>query len=188
VHAPAPALAVEPSAPPRLPGAPLPVRASVGQRVFAGFIAAGCLALLIVAASLNPDPAGMGTHRQLGLPPCGWLYSMGIPCPTCGMTTAFASAAHARPLDALRAQPAGLAGAIFCAVLFWGAAHVALFGSALGRLFDRLLAPRAIWIAGAVLLLGWGYKILFVKGVIRLPGEPTAAATPGRSGPYPPQP
>ena len=50
-----------------------------------------CLALapLVIAAALSPSNAGHGTHRQLGLPACGWQTNMGLPCPTCGMTTSF---------------------------------------------------------------------------------------------------
>ena len=32
----------------------------------------------------------MGTHQQLGLPPCNFVTLTGYPCPACGMTTSFA--------------------------------------------------------------------------------------------------
>jgi len=46
--------------------------------------------LVGVATTLVPDPRGFGTHVQLGLRPCGFATVTGRPCPTCGMTTAFA--------------------------------------------------------------------------------------------------
>ena len=49
-------------------------------------------AVLVVAALLTPSPIGHSTHTQLGLPPCGFLVMTGLPCPGCGMTTAFAHA------------------------------------------------------------------------------------------------
>jgi len=46
--------------------------------------------LLGVAAWLQPDPSGIGTHQQLGLPPCTSVSLLGIRCPACGMTTSWA--------------------------------------------------------------------------------------------------
>jgi hypothetical protein len=46
--------------------------------------------LLGIAAWLQPDPSGMGTHQQLGLPTCTSVSLLGIRCPACGMTTSWA--------------------------------------------------------------------------------------------------
>ncbi len=43
-----------------------------------------------VARTLEPDPRGLGTHQQLGLPPCSVRILFGIPGPSCGMTTSWA--------------------------------------------------------------------------------------------------
>ncbi len=48
------------------------------------------LSLLLVAANLKPDSDGIGTHQQLGLPPCSMRMLFGIRCPACGMTTSWA--------------------------------------------------------------------------------------------------
>ncbi|MBY0263774.1 MAG: DUF2752 domain-containing protein, partial [Phycisphaerales bacterium] len=101
---------------------------------------------------------------QLGLPPCGWMVAANMPCPTCGMTTAFASAANAQPLAALTAQPMGALLALSTAVLFWGALHVAVLGSQLARIGVRILRPRVLWVVLALGLLAWGYKIAVVRG------------------------
>ncbi len=66
------------------------------RRMVAGAIWAACSVVLGIAAWLTPSPSGMGTHTQLNLPQCGWIVMMDLPCPTCGMTTAFAFAAVAK--------------------------------------------------------------------------------------------
>ncbi|MCI0660998.1 MAG: hypothetical protein L0220_07990, partial [Acidobacteria bacterium] len=37
-------------------------------------------ASLIIARILQPSSRGVGTHEQLGLPPCPFLHLTGIPC------------------------------------------------------------------------------------------------------------
>lgn len=130
------------------------------ERILALLLAAGCLAVLVVAASLSPSKEGHGTHRQLGLPPCAWAAGLDTPCPTCGMTTAFAAAAGRRPLQAFLIQPMGAILAVGAATVFWGSAHVALFGSRLGVLGGRLVRPKALWIFAALTAAAWVYKIL----------------------------
>ena len=44
---------------------------------------------VVVARFLTPDPRGLGTHQQLGLPPCSMRMLFDIPCPSCGMTTSW---------------------------------------------------------------------------------------------------
>jgi len=82
-------------------------RAGVERRIRGTLILAPCLAMLAVAVWLAPKPAGYGTHRELGLPPCGFLAQTGYPCPSCGMTTSFADMAHGHPVDAFLASRSG---------------------------------------------------------------------------------
>ena len=140
-----------------------PLRAPRAARISAAMLAGLALATLITASLLTPDPSGMGTHQRLGLPPCGWLLATGYPCPTCGMTTAFAAAAHAQPRASWHAQPFGALLALGTAVFFWGALHVAAFGSNLGRVFERLLAPRWLWPGLALFLAAWAWKVWQVR-------------------------
>ena len=136
-----------------------PAGASAGERLTAALVAAGCLALLLVAASLRPEVAGHGTHEQLGLPPCGWVVAFDRPCVTCGMTTAFATAAEGRVLSALAIQPLGALLCVGVAAMFWGALHVAGLGSGLHRAASRaLLRPRSLWLLALAAALAWAYK------------------------------
>lgn len=139
----------------------LPVARRVGRggRLLAAFIAGVCLTLLVLAANLTPSPAGHGTHRGLGLPPCGWVVAFDKPCPTCGMTTSWAHAANLDVVSALRAQPLGAALALLTTVIFWGAVHVALTGSRLGAVGATMATPRALWVLGGLAALAWAYKL-----------------------------
>jgi hypothetical protein len=132
----------------------------------AGVIGAACLALLGVAAWLEPDTSGLGTHRQLFLAPCGWVTGFGVPCPTCGMTTAFACAADGRFLASLRAQPLGALLAVATSVAGLVALYVAWTGSALGGHMVRLLTPRVGWALLAAAGLAWAYKIAVFRGFL----------------------
>lgn len=138
---------------------PPPRRVGRGGRALAAVVACVCLTLLVLAARLTPSPAGHGTHRGLGLPPCGWVIAFDKPCPTCGMTTSWAHAANLDFLGALRAQPLGAALALLTTVIFWGAVHVVLTGSRLGAVGATMATPRALWALGGLAALAWAYKL-----------------------------
>lgn len=73
-------------------------RASAEARTATGLVSqlvwaiSGSIALVVIliATTLEPAAVGHGTHTQLGLPPCGFFVVTGMPCPGCGLTTAFA--------------------------------------------------------------------------------------------------
>lgn len=79
------------------------------ERGFWGFgLVCSLIVLCLAGFYLTPDARGIGTHEQLGLPPCGFVEIFaGIPCPSCGYTTTFTLAAHGRPLEAFVNQPFG---------------------------------------------------------------------------------
>jgi hypothetical protein len=87
-----------PAAAPRLGGI---------ARVTVGLTGVVLLGLLITAARLTPDPRGLGTHRQLGLPPCTIVAWFGIRCPSCGMTTAWSHMVRGQVASAVRANSGG---------------------------------------------------------------------------------
>jgi hypothetical protein len=116
-------------------------------------------ATLIIARLLQPSPVGVGTHQQLGLPPCPFLAFTGWPCPACGLTTCFAYAAHLDFRLAFLAQPFGF-------VLFWLTLASIPFSLALAwRPIDPDLllrnpwSSRLIYLLLILCLLGWVYKI-----------------------------
>lgn len=140
----------------------LNVTLSLANRLTCLLLALACLALLITAAGLTPSPKGFATHTQLGLPACGWMVSLGKPCMTCGMTTAFANAAEARFPQSIIAQPMGFVLAVLCAATLVGCLHAAITGWRIDRLLTSLVRPKVLWCFLAVFLAAWGYKWMVV--------------------------
>lgn len=131
---------------------------TLGGRFLSALVCAGCAAVLGLAAWVKPAQDGHGTHTQLGLTPCVWAQNYGVPCPTCGMTTAFAHAAHGRPGEGFLAQPMGLVLALATSAAFWLSLHAAATGSQIGRVCGKLLTPRLLWSLVALAAAAWAYK------------------------------
>lgn len=80
----------------------------------------------LLAAALEPDSRGYGTHQRLGLPECSFQMLFARPCPGCGMTTSFAYFVRGQWRQSLGANPAGWLLAITCAGLIpwcWWSAY-----------------------------------------------------------------
>lgn len=104
----------------------------IGLTVFAA-----AAALLVVAGQLQPSPEGFGTHQQLPMTaPCGFLVGTGYPCPSCGMTTAFAHTVRFHWLRAAWVQPMGFALALATVVVGIGGLWTLVFGR----------VPRTRWV------------------------------------------
>jgi len=134
------------------------------RRLLAGLIALGGLAVLSLAAWLKPADEGLGTHESLGLPSCGWIMLMDTPCPTCGMTTAFAHAADGRLLTAMATQPLGAMLALATAMTVMIAGYIAATGSRVGHLLAGLLNKRTMWLGLGMLLAAWLFKVASYRG------------------------
>lgn len=120
-------------------------------------IAVPCWTVLVVAACLTPAKGGYGTHERMGLPPCSFVANTGLPCPTCGMTTAITAMVHGHVIVALKAH-------VFGVVLFVVAVVLAVVGTieaVRGRDVLSHLRPGVwwVWTALAGLLVGWGVKL-----------------------------
>ncbi|MGV3484744.1 MAG: DUF2752 domain-containing protein [Planctomycetaceae bacterium] len=64
---------------------------------------------LAIAAHLRPATAGLGTHQQLGLPPCTARSLWGVRCPACGMTTSWSHLVRGEVRRSLQANAGGTA-------------------------------------------------------------------------------
>ncbi len=122
-------------------------------------VTAAAVFVVGVAAWLVPSPAGVGTHSQLRMPPCAFHQVTGLPCPSCGMTTAFACMARLDVLHALDAQPFGAA--LFLLVAASGAAslYCALFNKSLLAIASRVFTRHTGILLLLVFLLVWCFQI-----------------------------
>lgn len=85
----------------------------ISSQLRTGYFALGgmLLILLVTAKFLTPNPSGIGTHQQLGLPACAFRSIVGVRCPSCGMTTAWA---YMLSGDFTKSLESNLAGALLC--------------------------------------------------------------------------
>jgi hypothetical protein len=117
------------------------------------------LAVVLTATQLTPDHSGMGTHQQLGLPPCGFLVVTGIPCPGCGLTTSFSHMVRAQFTGATRANPFGVM--LFLVTFF--TIPIAGFGFFRGSpvldTLERLHAEKWAILLSVTSLLVWGIRV-----------------------------
>lgn len=131
-------------------------------RVGALGLALACASPLVFASTLTPSGAGIGTHTQLGLPECGFVIATGLPCATCGCTTAFAHAADGSLLMSLMTQPFGAVLAIAMAMMTIIAGWSAVSGMRLSPL-GQVMSTKGFVLSWVVLLLAaWGYKAALV--------------------------
>ena len=152
-------------------GRPL-TRAGGRVRLAAVFVLLACCGILGLAAWLTPNEQGYGTHEQLGFGRCGMLVTTGLPCPTCGMTTAFAYAVRRRLIRAFLAQPAGFLLALATAVAALGAAWTVVTGR-MPPVRVPFIMPYRLFFGLLVLLLGsWAFKIVvgLASGTLPDPG------------------
>ena len=130
------------------------------DRLVSATVAACAIGCTVLLLAVTPDGKGYDTHTQLGMRPCSWPLTMGIPCPTCGATTAACYLVHGRPWSAFVTQPFG------ATVAFLGlcAGVLALFCLFRGRSFLQLwsrVSIASIVVYGSLLLLAsWLYKYL----------------------------
>jgi hypothetical protein len=120
-----------------------------------------CLVILALGAWLTPNGAhGISTHTQLGFPPCQFEARTGVPCPSCGYTTAVSYFAHGNVLASVYVQPMGFLIAVFCALGVWVGMYVALTGRPVHRLVGRMVPGRAwLYVLLTIAIGGWAWKI-----------------------------
>jgi hypothetical protein len=127
-------------------------------------LSAGLVGVFAVAAWLEPNPKGFGTHTQLGLPPCQFAWVTGRLCPSCGMTTSFAWFVRGRLDRAFRANPGGAFLAPACAFLVPWLLAGAVRGKPLGsRTLERPLIGLVVATV-ALSLVSWTIRLFSSYG------------------------
>ncbi len=117
----------------------------------------GSSAILLLATYLGP---GYGLHEAFGYPVCGFKITSGLPCISCGMTTAFAYAADGNLLGALRVQPFAALLAVATAVLAIVSGYALVSGMSLAPIGRAVWRPRVIIPALVLLVASWVYTLL----------------------------
>ncbi|MBI1762852.1 MAG: DUF2752 domain-containing protein [Acidobacteria bacterium] len=124
-----------------------------------GVVIAIATATLGLARYLHPSARGFGTHEQLGLPACTFLTLTGIPCPSCGLTTSFAYAAHWQWLHSFVAQPFGFLAFCLTALSIPLAFYLLYRRVVWEQLLHARATNRTIYALLVIYLLSWCYKI-----------------------------
>ncbi len=136
------------------------MKAGTIDRIVALGLAILFIAVLSIAAWLNPNSQGHGTHRQLGLSPCMWVVTLDKPCPTCGMTTSFSHAGEGSWIQSFKTQPMGTILVILTCAITIGALVQSIFGSRVYSTIEPILKPKLFVLMGALLIAAWIYKII----------------------------
>lgn len=104
------------------------IRATRQQRFLAGII------FLAIAAGFGLFALAVNDKIDLSwwLRPCGFKQRFGLPCPTCGMTTALFAFVQSRIIEAFYIQPAGAL--LYCILVV--IAFLALFTAVFGIYFE----------------------------------------------------
>lgn len=115
--------------------------------------------LLSIAAWLSPNSKGMGTHQQLGLPPCTLVQLTGTRCPSCGMTTSWSYLMKGNLVGSVRANSAGcLIGLIALLISPWFITSAAVGRMTVQVPSDWVLIAITMLVVG-VTLADWLYRI-----------------------------
>jgi len=130
------------------------------DRLIAATVAGCAIGCTWILWTVTPDAKGYDTHTQLGLQPCSWPLTMGVPCPTCGATTAACYLVHGQPWSALVTQPFGAAVALAGLVAGVMAFYCLVRRRSFLDLWAHLPLARIV-VYGVFLLTGsWIYKYM----------------------------
>ena len=137
-------------------------RASSGQRMVAAIVCLGIIVFFGVFALAGHYRIDMG--RWLGY--CGFKQRTGLPCPTCGMTTAMLAFAQGRILEAFYIQPAC---GLLCSVMVIAAILafiIAVFGIYF-RFIERFFTEVKLryMILALIIIIAAGWAVTLARAV-----------------------
>jgi hypothetical protein len=133
-------------------------RASSSQRKIAAIVCLGIIVFFAVFALAGHYKADMG--RWLGR--CGFQQRTGLPCPTCGMTTATLAFAQGRIIEAFYIQPA--CGLLCCVMVIAAVLSfiIAVFGlnfRFIERFFEEVKLRYMILALIIIIIAGWAVTL-----------------------------
>lgn len=113
---------------------------------------------LVIATQLRPAISGLGTHQQLGLPPCTARMLWGIRCPACGMTTSWTHLVRGQWTASLNAN----AGGMMLGLLTLVSSSVLIVHALKARMPDRgwfVALAAALFMSMAVTMVDWIWRL-----------------------------
>lgn len=131
------------------------VQAERDDRLRSAVVLAGLLAWLFYTRAFWTLHASHAT-----LPACPFLALTGQPCPFCGGTRAFASMWQGDVVTAVRYHPLGPL--LFAGCLVATGVVAALVASGRTLRFDVALEKWVYLVAGAVVLVAWLFRLVFL--------------------------
>ena len=134
---------------------------SRGERIGLICLGVALFALLFVAAMLKPNPAGLGTHMQLGLPGCTMYTFSGIRCPGCGMTTSWAHTMKGDFASGIRANVGGVLLCLLSIAVFPCLLWMGICGRSLPFYWFGQVAVTVLLIAMSISIVEWIIRLAF---------------------------
>lgn len=110
------------------------------------------------ASQLTPNGAGLGTHQQLGLPPCSTRVLFDVRCPACGMTTSWAHLTRGEVVQAAASNVGGCLLGFLALATVPAAAWMAVRGNRPTSRSVMFLALGLVAIL-AVTLVDWALRL-----------------------------
>jgi hypothetical protein len=127
-------------------------------RFLAAMTALVPLFALGLARQLEPSSSGLGTHQQLGLPPCSMRLILGIRCPGCGMTTSWSHFVRGDWHQSLATSVGGFLFALFAVWIAFLALRTLFTARIPGDRTQTVIVVTAIGIF-AISILQWLYRL-----------------------------
>jgi len=144
-------------------------RLSIWVRGGLVLMAIGLISVLVIAVGLDPyeadgTPRAMGTHQQLGMPPCTFVLRTGKPCPSCGLTTSFSLFMHGDVMGSMRTNWVGTVMVLFIFALVPWVAWCVVRKRLVGIRSLELGALAVMGVFAVLLLLRWGVVMWLLRG------------------------
>jgi hypothetical protein len=118
------------------------------------------LVMLMLAMRLQPNPTGLGTHQQLGFPPCTMIVLFNLPCPSCGMTTSWALFVRGAWGASVTTNAGGFLLAIIALAYLPASCYFCFIGRASRRGWYSFSLALALLVALAVAFGQWGWRMV----------------------------
>ncbi len=128
-------------------------------RIAAFVIAVVPISLLGVANVLEPNSKGLGTHQQLGLPPCSMRVLFGLRCPGCGMTTSWSYFTRGQFVSSAQVNSGGFLLAIFSILVAFLALRT-FWSARLPTLRAQRQVTVTLVVIGVVTMMDWVMRLI----------------------------